>query len=309
MIKKGITTIVLLIGLLATATAQSGQPLDDQITFEDLKPQINYAQSASEPFYQPLREKSGYALLSSAIIPGSGQAANNKWLRAGLYFVAEAVLVGVHIKSYRDAKAEQRRYKQFANNNWSVVNYAQWLVEYHEQNNLTNQYIDELRNKVSGATAAYNPEEDWQQVPIELLRKVERNTPFVYPDRGTVNAFSHEMPDYGSQQYYELISKYYQYGAGWNDFGEDRNGNTLDSRYQLNWDGSDMPFNFVRGSNLAEDFNDSYRLAGNMVSLIILNHIVSAFDAFLTVKIKNKRLEANSNLLDPERTFSLKFHF
>lgn len=309
MIKKGIATVLLFVGILNIAVAQIDRTADKKISIEDLKPRIDYAQSKSDPFFQPLREKSGYALLSSAIIPGSGQAANNKWLRAGLYFVAEAVLVGIHIKSYRDAEAEERRYEQFANNNWSVVNYAKWLVDYHEQNNLTNEYIDELRNEVDGVTAAYNPEEDWRKIDIELLRRVERNTPFVYADRGVVNTFSHQMPDYGSQQYYELISKYYQYGAGWNDFGQDRNGNTLDSRYRLNWDGSDMPFNFIRGATLAEDFNDSYRLAGNMVSLIILNHIVSAFDAFLTVKIKNKRLEADTNFLNPQQTFSLKFHF
>lgn len=304
--KKSLIALLLLVGLAELALAQSDEDNTNQITMADLKPKINYAQS--EPFYQPIREKSGLALLSSAIIPGSGQAANNKWLRAGLYFAAEAILVGVHLKSYHDAEAEEQRYKQFANNNWSVVSYAKWLVDYHEQNNISNEYIDELRSQLSGKTAAYNPKEDWNKVPIELLRRVERNTPFVYPDQ-VGNNFSHVMPDYGSQQYYELISKYYQYGAGWNDFGQDRNGNSLDSRYKLSWDGSDMPFNFARGATLAEKYNDSYRLAGNMVSLIILNHIVSAFDAFLTVKIKNSRLETETNLLNPQRTVSLKFHF
>lgn len=306
MIKQGILIIMLLIGLLGIATAQPVQPPEKKVTLQDLKPTINYSQS--DPFYQPIREKSGLALVSSAIIPGSGQAANKKWVRAGLYFLAEAVLIGIHIKSYHDAKAEQRRYEQFADNNWSVVSYAKWLVNYHDQNNLQNEYIDELRNEIDGKSAAYNPDEDWEKVDIELLRNVERNTAFVYPDQKG-NRFSHVMPDYGSQQYYELISKYYQYGSGWSDFGQDHEGNALDSRYKLNWDGSDMPFNFMRGATMAEDFNDSYRLAGNMVSLIILNHMVSAFDAFLTVKVKNTRLEADTNLLNPQRTFSLKFHF
>lgn len=306
MIKRGIAIIILLSSVMSVASAQSAETLDERITLEDLKPKVNYTQS--DPFYEPIRKKSGLALITSAIIPGSGQAANNKWVRAGVYFVAEAVFLGVHIKSYHDAKAEQRRYEQFADNNWSVVSYAQWLVNYHEQNNLTNEYIDELKNEIDGVSAAYNPDKDWKKVDIELLRKVESNTPYVYPDQ-IVNEFSHEMPDYGSQQYYELISKYYQYGSGWNDFGKDREGNSLDSRYKLNWDGSDMPFNFIRGATMADNFNDSYRLAGNMISLIILNHMVSAFDAFLTVKTKNNRLEADTNLLNPRKTFSLKFHF
>lgn len=283
-----------MIGDIALAQVdQSSQ----KITIDDLKPDFNYVQS--EPIHQPLQQKAGWALVSSAILPGSGQAANGKWLRAGLYFLAEAVMAGIHIKSYHDAKVEQRRYERFADNNWSVVTYAQWLVEYHEENNLANSYIDDLRQHIEGKSAGYNPDSDWDKVDIELLRNVEEQTPFVYPDN-MGNNFSHVMPDYGSQQYYELISKYYQYGPGWNDFN---------TKYQLYWDGSGMPQNFVLGANMAEDFNDSYRLAGNMVSFLILNHIVSAFDAFLTVKIKNKKLETESNLLNPHRTFSLKFHF
>lgn len=297
---KKIIHILLGVIFLAGSTTVEAQPQDRDanITIQDLEPQINYTQSSS--LFQPIQKKSGLALISSAIVPGSGQAANKKWVRAGLYFLAEAVMVGVHLKSYNDAKTEHRRYKQFANNNWSVVNYAQWLVEYHDQNNLTNSHINELEDQVSGVDPTYDPDSDWNKVPIELLRNVERNTPFVYPERISNNNFSHTMPEYGSQQYYELISKYYQYGPGWDDFN---------SKYKLNWDGSGMPEQFMMGSQLAEDFNDSYRLAGNMVSLIILNHIISAFDAFLTVKMKNKRIEADTNFLNPHNSFSLKIHF
>ena len=296
MIKKA-TFLGIFFGMMVwNAAAQTARP-SQKITIDDLKPDVDYAQST--PFYQPVREKAGWALLSSAVIPGSGQAANKKWARAGLYFLAEAVLVGVYLKGAHDARVEERRYKQFANNNWSVVNYARWLVEYHKQNNLSNSYIDELALHIEGKTADYHPDSDWSKVDIELLRNVERNTPFVYPEY-IGNNFSHVMPDYGSQQYYELISKYYQYGPGWNDFT---------TQYELNWNGSDMPDNFIMGARLADDFNDSYRLAGNMVSFLILNHIVSAFDAYLTVKIKNRKLETETNLLNPHRTFTLKFHF
>lgn len=296
MIKKATFLGIILVMTASITTAQRMQS-PQQITINDLEPKINYAQST--PFYQPVKEEAGWALLSSAVIPGSGQAVNKKWIRAGLYFLAEAVMIGVYLKSSHDARVEERRYKQFANDNWSVVNYAQWLVEYHEQNNLSNRYIDDLEQHIEGKNAAYNPDSDWAKIDIELLRNVERNTPFVYPEH-IGNNFSHVMPDFGSQQYYELISKYYQYGPGWNDFS---------AQYQLNWDGSGMPDNFIFGARLANDFNDSYRLAGNMVSFLILNHIVSAFDAYLTVKIKNQKLETETNLLNPHRTFTLKFHF
>lgn len=291
--------------LLMSATAQ-GQPLQKsvpvneskKVTFQDLKPKINYQESAS--LLNPIRQNAGAALLSSAIIPGSAQAANGKWIRAGAYLLADAVLLGVHFKKINDAHRQERQYKKFARNNWSVVNYANWLVEYHDANSqLNNQYINQLRSQISGKSASYS-KNDWEKVDIELLRKVENNTPFVYPNNEVGNNFSHEMPDYGSQQYYELISKYYQFGTGWNDFG---------SLYQLKWDGSQMPSHFFRGARLAENFNDSYRTAGTMLSLLIINHFLSAFDAFLTVRLKHSRLETNTNLMDPQKTFSLKYHF
>lgn len=297
MIKKA-TFLGMLLGLMVSSVAAQKKQTNQKITIDDLKPKINYAQS--NPFYQPVRDKPGWALLSSAVIPGSGQAANKKWLRAGLYFLAEAVMVGVYLKSSHDARVEEQRYKRFANKNWSVVTYAKWLVEYHEQNNLSNNYIDDLEQHIEDKIADYDPDSDWSKVDIELLRNVERNTPFVYPEYVSKNNFSHIMPDYGSQQYYELISKYYQFGPGWNDFA---------AQYKLNWDGSGMPDNFILGARMAADFNDSYRLAGNMVSFLILNHIVSAFDAYLTVKIKNRKLESEANLLNPHRAFTLKFHF
>lgn len=286
---------------------------ENSVSLSDLRPPLyrgkNDARHASS-FLEPARTKPGWALVSSAILPGSGQAANGKWVRAGIYLLAEAVTLTVHFASLQQARDREQRYEQFADNNWSVLTYAQWLVDYHDQNNLQNEFIDDLRNQVQGETPAYDTDSDWPAVDIELLRNVERNTPFVYPGDDPIgNPFSHVMPDYGSQQYYELISKYYQYGPGWVDFGQDRNGNPLDSRYQLDWNGSDMPFNFFRGANLAEQFNDKYRLAGNMLSLIILNHMVSAFDAFITVRLKNKRIETEANMLKPAQTFTIKYRF
>lgn len=278
---------------------------DSEITMHDFRYQAEM--KSANPLVTPFNEKPGLALLSSAVIPGLGQATNGKWLRAGAYIVAEVALLAVHFKNINAAHREERKYKQFAEDNWSVVTYAKWLDNYYEQNGIVSPAMNALREQIAGVDPAYNHDTDWNVIDIELLRNVERNTPFFYPDR-TGNNFSHTMPAYGSQQYFELISKYFQYGPGWRDFGTDPNGEALDSLYQLNWNGTDMPPNFIQGSVLAANFNSKYRIAGNMLSLLVLNHIVSAFDAFLTVKIKNNRLKAEADLLKPEM-FSLKYHF
>ncbi|MDX1672769.1 MAG: hypothetical protein R3211_10540 [Balneolaceae bacterium] len=295
---------------LAQPVVESGSAAGDEIdlkaglTLSDLMPN----RSEENRTFSPLFRKPGVALLGSALVPGLGQTANRKWIRAGAYVAAEALLLALHFNSVNRARSLEDRYENFADNSWSVVSYAQWLVDYHQVHGLSNPYITELQQQIQGVNAAYEPGIDWQAVDLELLRNVEQNTPFVTAS-GVGNMFSHVLPDYGSQQYYELISKYYQFGPGWSDFGVDRNGNTLDNIYLLSWDGSDMPPNFLEGAGLANRFNDRYRLAGNMISLLILNHMVSAFDAFITTKLLNRSVEMESNLFNPAQQLSVKVRF
>ncbi len=275
------------------------------VSMKDFRYQSQRTSSAG--LIYSMQTKPGLALLSSALVPGLGQAANNKWLRAGVYFAADVILLIAHLRTQDRAEQLHQNYKQFANNNWSVVTYAKWLVDYHQQNGISNPHIDDLEQQVQGQDPAYDPNTDWNVVDLKLLRNVERNTPYVFPEQ-TGNIFSHVMPGYGSQQYYELISKYYQFGPGWNNFGMNRQGESLDSIYQLAWNGSDMPPHFFQGATLADQFNDKYRIAGNMLAYMILNHVVSAFDAFITVKLNISRLEATPGIFGPQQ-FSLKYHF
>jgi hypothetical protein len=228
--------------------------------------------------------KPGIAFLSSAILPGSAQILNGRTGRGIAYAAIEAATLAIHADQIRKARDKERRYERFANGNWSVVNYAVWLVGYHDMHELSNPYLSELRQVTQGLQPAYDIGVDWPSIPIELLRNVERNTLYVYRMSRGQNTFSHVMPDYGSQQYYELISKYYQYGPGWSDFPADK--------FVLPWDGSEMSAQFYQGRDQAEAFNDHYRFASNMVSLLIVNHIFSAFDAYFTVKLDASRLKA-----------------
>ncbi len=197
--------------------------IQKDITLADFKFRADYKNE--KQLTGPITKKPGWALLSSAIIPGAGQAANGKWLRAGAYLLAEALLFTVHFKNMNDARREERQYEQFAEENWSVVTYAKWLDNYYQQNGIAGSTeLNELRQQVQGIEPSYDHETDWEVVDLELLREVERNTPFVYPDGSRSNNFSHTLPAYGSQQYFELISKYFQYGPGWRDFGTDRDG-------------------------------------------------------------------------------------
>lgn len=249
----------------------------------------------------PLEKSAGLAFLGSAAVPGLSQAFHKNWIRAGIYLAAEATLIYLYAYNESEAQTGEDRYKQFANNNWSVVNYAKWLVDYNHYHgrNLDVTYDDLAAQgqTINGEPPAYEINVDWQRVNIRRLRDLEEKTLHHYKDGGTGLVFSHHLPSYGSQQYYELISKYYQYGPGWRDYytgipyPQRTMTNTL---YELNFTDADMPGQWKKGARLADEFNDHYRVASNMLTVLILNHIVSAFDAFFTVQLRDAKIEATS---------------
>ncbi len=262
----------------------------------------------------PIQRGSTYkSFFSSLVVPGAGQALNKTWWRAGLYAAIEATSVYLLIDYRNNALKGERKYERWADNNWSVVQYSRWLVEYHEVNGLKNPYIDELEAMLNGSEASFNPQQDWDIIGLNVLRNVERNTPYITSDQLASGNFSHTLPDYGSQQYYELIAKYYQYQAGWKDYHtfHDNIGNIgadYNQRYLIDRNGSYASPFFYRGVRLADQFNTDFRRSGYFVSLLIANHIISAFDAFFTVKLKQNKLQATSSMI-PDKHFTLTYRF
>ncbi|MBD3617629.1 MAG: hypothetical protein HUJ22_13810 [Gracilimonas sp.] len=288
--------------------AESPQTVQKNVRLSDFRYQN--PSSAKLSFLEAPRNNPGIAFAASAIVPGAGQAANGKWVRTGIYFTAEVLGIIFHLDRNAQAQRQERAYKQFAQENWSVVAYSKWLVNYSQQHQLNNGW-QTLQNEISGENPNWNnTKQDWDLVSISTLRNVERLTPFYFKDRVGSN-FSHELPDYGSQQYYELISKYYQFQPGWRDWYEDITMAQVqdESLYRYFWNGQDEPFElFHEGRDRAQEFNQNYRVAGNILKLILVNHVVSAFDALFTVQLKKSRIQTETNLLKMEQ-FSVTWHF
>lgn len=101
---------------------------------------------------------------------------------------------------------------------------------------------------------------------------VDKNNDLVY--------LSHHLPDSKTQQYYEMIGKYEQFSGGWDDY------NYADS-ISLHRN------SYVEMRHISNDFLGK---AKNMASISIANHILSAFDAALSVKRYNKRGERFSRI-------------
>jgi len=247
--------------------------------------QVN-TQDKSGNFFDKIGTDPGLSFLSSALVPGLGQAAHHQWIKTGLFAAIEVVTLYSHFHLHNKAHNMEENYIKFADNNWSVVNYATYLVKYHNHF-FPNDQISVNSLATQGSDLTTGPtysHEDWNRVNLQKLHQLEDQT--YYNGTGGVS-LSHNMPEYGSQQYYELMSKYFQFGPGWSDF------NSPPGSVSWSWDG--MSTYFHDGSSLARRYNDKFRMATNVLTITIINHFVSAFDAFITTKLRAKNLHVESN--------------
>ena len=149
------------------------------------------------------------------------------------------------------------------------------------------------------------------------IRDVERGTYNI----GTGASFSHVLPYFAEQQYYELIGKYYQFAPGWNDYAPwlDEDGNPIPDVIDPARRGADggRPniqgrFNEYRRDHA--DANNLLRRASRASALVLVNHFFAAVDAAISAKLHNNRLSTDVRLgydLDgrPQPTAALRLQF
>jgi len=147
----------------------------------------------------------------SAVIPGLGQAYNRDWIAAAIFVAAEAVLVASFVSWKNSGNQGVEEYQQFAHQNWSPIQYAEWLNDFSGYNgpdvdlpSLTEQDFQ----RPEGWSVAQRAEVDGF---FRDIRTAERAS--MWPTTGA--SFSHVLPFFGEQQYYELIGKYFQYAPAW----------------------------------------------------------------------------------------------
>jgi hypothetical protein len=249
-----------------------------------------------------LTTKPGAAFLGSALVPGLSQTAGRQYWKSALYLAAEVATIYLHIDGNRRGERLERNYINIGNSDWSVVKYAAWVHDYYHntpgarpfgapdidiRSLLTPEGLAEYNRQGRFPQPAFSTDQDWRWIDINALRLLERRSLYLTSGR----PFSHDLPDYGSQQYYELMSKYFQFAPGWRDYRNDI--------HNVNAGMAGMNPMWLNHTRLEERFNDSYRFAGNMLTLLVVNHVVSAFDAYFTVKLRNHRLESGM-VLQPE---------
>ena len=196
----------------------------------------------------------------SAVLPGSGEIYVGEYLKAAIFLAVEATLITVAVVKNNEGERLTSEFEAFADEHWSVVDYAEYLRDHKTELGLPEDCnIDEIIN------------------PDESLPPWERITDWAALNH-CESPFSHHLPTYGQQQYYELIGKYPQYSCGWDEFDP----STDAFRYvpQIMKD-----YSIMRGNA-----NDAYNVASTAVIGIYINHLLSAIDAVWSASTYNKNL-------------------
>lgn len=212
----------------------------------------------------------------SLVLPGAGEYYTKSYWRAGGFVVAEAGLWIFYAAYYSKGNKQTDLFQNFADGHWSAVRYAQWI-----QDNLA-----QLNPDVPSFTGYLIPNTDglppWQRVYWDKINTVESAIA-----QRTGNGFTHQLPHRPEQQYYELIGKYPQFAAGWDDAG------VMTVQRILS---SDVSKNFLDYSHMRGKANDYYNIATTGAALIVANHLLSALDAAWDAAEFNQQLKLEAHL-------------
>lgn len=203
----------------------------------------------------------------SLLVPGAGEIYTEEYLKAGIFIAIEAAVITTAVIYNKKGNDKTVEFQNYADENWSVNRYAEWTLTHLPTLNASLNAADFNVFNTNGSV-------NWSE-----LNRLER---------AIGKGYSHSLPPYGEQQYFELIGKYPQYSAGWNDFNSD--------------DYHDSSPNFLFYAGERGKANDLYNIASKAVIGIYINHFLSTLDAVWSATRFNKNLAVKVRLENPQLT-------
>ncbi len=284
-------------------------------------PASGFAQPSAdslEAMFSKPRRSVPLALGMSALVPGAGQIYNRDWIKAAVALAGEATILFLYQSWHSRGVDGRNAYQLQARSHWSPVQYAYWLNDYA-------QYLNQLPDgrtvnvspiELSGSVLNINLKQPntWTQSDqlvirdlFDEIRRVERS---VYHG-GTGAAFSHVLPFFGEQQYYELIGKYFQYAPGWDDYVAvsrdgrvtwiDENGEFIPSiepeAGESDGHKENVSPRFYQYASDHAGANGYLRRASRITTLFVVNHVIAAVDAAIFARLHNQRMRLQFGLI------------
>lgn len=239
---------------------QQVQPLkkQDQLTLDSKK---NNFSGAEDNLQVKKKKKSvGLGVLLSALIPGAGEFYGENYFKAGVFFGIEVLAWATFAYFESKGNKKEDEYQAYADQYWDVRTYARWL-----------------KNEGFNEAGGINPDEPNRDILREQIMVCERAN------------FSHTMPEYESQQYYELIGKYQNFQAGWTNLQHVPTKAAGPYNYQTYHD--PVFTNYAADRQKANDFFD-YAKIGPITAIV--NHILSAADAAWVISTYNSKIKVET---------------
>lgn len=239
---------------------QEVQPVKKQEQLS-LNPEKNVFSGAEDNLQVKKKKKSvGLGVLLSALIPGAGEFYGGNYLKAGIFFGVEILAWATFAYFESKGNKKEEEYQAYADQYWDVRTYARWL-----------------KNEGFSESGGINPDEPNRDVLREQIMVCERAN------------FSHTMPEYNSQQYYELIGKYQNFQAGWTNLEHVPTKAAGPYNYQTYRD--PVFTSYAADRQKANDFFD-YAKIGPITAIV--NHILSAADAAWVISTYNSKIKVET---------------
>jgi hypothetical protein len=234
-----------------------------------------------------------------------GQAYNGHYVKAAVAAAIEAAVITTWLTLRAEGLDGEDAFRRTAHAGWSPARYADWL------NDFSQYLVDEYGANVTApavdvvTSVDYQHPESWSAADrnavddmIAQVHRLERQ--MFHPETGAT--FSHVLPGFGEQQYYELIGKYFQFAPGWQDYPAwvDGGGDYTEAiDPERSGPGGTKPNVSSSFYDYAEDHaaaEDLLRKASHVSLLLIVNHLAAAVDAAVSAKLHNDRLSTRVGL-------------
>ncbi|RPH36291.1 hypothetical protein EHM92_04755 [bacterium] len=198
----------------------------------------------------------------SVIVPGSGEFYAESYWKSALFLAVEVAAWALAYTYDKKGDRQTDSFQEYANGHWSVYQYARY----------TESHMSPARGPYNWEIPGTEGRPPWERVNWNELNRMESDIGGFY---------SHNLPPYGEQQYYELIGKYPQFNQGWDDANTE-----LPGDYDVIK--ANLTPNYQYYSGERGEANNYYDKASTFITVAIVNHVVSAIDAAWSAGSYNK---------------------
>ena len=224
-------------------------------------------QEQGEVPLSPEKKSPWLAAGMSLLIPGSGEFYAESYWKAAAFFAVGVAAWTVAYTQNQKGDDQTELFEAYAREHWNVRDYAKWTVDH---------------------ATTITPGIDMAQHQDVLVGDFDVNWSALNDlERDIGGWYSHTLPAFGEQQYYELIGKYQQFYQGW---GDADNGLTTYDAITNRLNAGGTQFTYYSGER--GEANDFYSTSSTAVTIAVVTHVLSSVDAAWSASSYNRQIEA-----------------